>query len=381
MFRFLLHSFLATSSVIAFSLGAQAQTWQETLEQQFDIVETFDQLQDWTGTKSNAVDVETYPDEFPIKIDGSPSIWQYYYSSAPSSAQKWIGDHGASNVWRGAGKSACIDYNEGADGVKYGPQRLAFKIGDSPDDGYDELFLFFMTKWNKAFFKRTGNSFDYHRFLKTLDISAGFKTVRHWGTATEYNWVQANGGPTQVLHEYGMNAQVYNYYSYNPGGDRIEVVMNTALTTSSNNTHYTDEVWIYRNLNLGSQILADQWFGIEYRVKKSSPAGTANGEFEIWIYNETGTVIAHNLQTGVVNFRNGHTAFDHKWNKFVWGGNRFAGAYCPGDDPLCDFGPIDNFYIDDVIAHWERIGEAYFLLIGGNPTAKTPKPPSDVRIQ
>ncbi len=53
---------------------AIAQTWQRTLEDSFDIVETFDQLQDWTGSGSGNVFSPT-GDGMPKKLDGSDSVW------------------------------------------------------------------------------------------------------------------------------------------------------------------------------------------------------------------------------------------------------------------------------------------------------------------
>jgi len=345
---------------------AKAETWQETLEQYFDIVDTFDELQDWKGTHpENQPDIQKYPDEFPVKEDGSPSIWQYYsYYGIDPVPSNWIQDHGPENVWRGAGKSAVIDYMQGGvENTFYGPERIGFKIGDSPDDGYpDEVHVFYMTKWFKEFFKTTGDSFDYHRFLKTLDISAGFKTVFHWGTDAEYDWVDAQGGRSQILNQYGMNAQVYNFYSYG-SNPRKEIIKNTMLTTSPDNVNYEGTVYRYTSAEVGQPILTDSWFGIEYRVKTSDPHGVANGEFETWVYDASGNEIGHELVTGVINLKDGNTDFNHSWNKFVWGGNRFN---TPGyGEPDEDFGPYDHFYMDDVAVHGSRIGPTYFSLLNG----------------
>lgn len=338
--------------------------WQELLSSEYDIASTFDDLDDWKGSAAvNTVDIQSYPQDFPVtSIDASPSIWQYYSIYDDVGALNWIQNHGINNVWRGTGKSMRLDYSNGADGISYGPSRIGLKIGDSPDDGYEEIYVFFMTKWETDFFKLTGDSFNYHRFLKTLDISAGFTDVRYFGTPQEHEWLKSNGAATQVLHEYGINAQVYNYYSYG-SVPRKEVIKNTILTTDSSNISYDHAEHIYSDLDVGKHILADQWFGVEYRVKMSNPHGADNGEFEIWIYDNEGVISSHFLATGQVNFRDGNTPFNHKWNKIVWGGNRFAGSYCPGADPLCDFGPTDHFYLDDVIIHGSRIGLKYFSLL------------------
>lgn len=347
-------------------LNQSATDWQNTLSDHFDIVSTFDDLDDWKGSRpSNTVDIETYPNEFPVKtLDKSVSIWQYYSLYESPGSDNWIQNHGTENVWLGKGKSMCIDYSNGSDGINRGPSRLAFKIGNSPEDGYDTVYLFFMTKWFKDFFKmepENSAGFAYHRFLKTLDVSAGFKSVR-WGTDEEHNWVADQGGSTQVLHEYGLNAQVYNYYSYGIT-PRSEVINSTILTTNTIATGYEDEVIIMSSAKVGQPILNNEWFGVEYRIKKSNPHGSATGEIEIWVYNQNGTRIAHQLTTGIVTFRDGNSTFNHKWNKFVWGGNRFAGSYCPSGDPLCDFSSVDHFYIDDVIVDDSRIGPSYFSIL------------------
>ena len=380
--------FLAALFFVATTPFSAYAEWQSVLENNFDIVSTFDDLEDWIGSRpSNSVDIETYPNEFPQKINGGNSIWKYYYASeAPNPNYKWIANHGSDNVWRGTGKSAVIDYNDGVDGIKRGPQRLAFKIGDNPSDGYDEVYLFFMTKWFKDFFKfeeDKPDSFAWQDFLKTLDVSSGFKTVRHFGTDEEYNWLSANGANTQGLNEYGLNAQVYNFLSLRTSPNRTNIVLATILTTDKERkTHYEDNVFQLRDTDVGTSILNNEWFGIEYRIKSSDPHGTANGEIEVWIYDKNGNVTSHELLTEVVTLEDGNTPFNHKWNKFVWGGNRYAGSYCGSGDPLCQFGTIDHFYFDDVIAHGNRIGVKYFELVSDNNVQvdQIPGPPKNSKL-
>ena len=56
--------------MVSWHSGSYAATWQETLEQTFDIVETFDELQDWKGSTLNGQD---YLKENQVKkSDGSP---------------------------------------------------------------------------------------------------------------------------------------------------------------------------------------------------------------------------------------------------------------------------------------------------------------------
>lgn len=357
--------------------------WQGLLEEHFDVVSTFDDLEDWGRTVDTTYcNIQSYPDAFPKKKDGSPSIWQYYTHGNRDNS--WIKNHGAENVWRGVGKSMAMDYGYGVDGVGYGPSRMGFRLpkntvkgwkGDDPADGYhDEVHLFFMTRWFADFFRRVGNDFETHLFLKTLDISAGFRTVYNWGTQEEFDWVENAGGYPQGLHEYGLNAQVYNYHN----SDGVECTKIAILTANETNRHYSSVDKVYTDAPVGPQILKDEWFGVEIRIKTSNPHGEANGEFEVWIYDPGGVIVGHQLDAGVINFRDGNTKFNHGWNKFVWGGNRFAGGYCAGGDPLCEFGPVDHFYIDDVIVDGDRIGPSYFNLLLSN--ARKPEPP-EVRIE
>lgn len=340
--------------------------WQALLEERFDVVSTFDDLNDWGPTvTSRYVDIQRYPEAFPRKtIGGGTSIWQFYSDGEKDikSHEHSIKSHAPENLWRGEGKSMSIDYRNGEDGISYGPSRMGFKLpakpekgwkGNSPSDGYDEVYVFYMTKWFSDFFKHDASgSITYHRFLKTLYISSGFKTVRHWGTDTEHQWVEDKGGGPQVLEMYGLNAQIYNYHHQS---NEVEAIKNTVLTTDSDNYYrYSSSNVSYSGASVAAPIKENEWFGIEIRVKKSHPHGTDTGEFEVWIYNTKGEVTSHHLDSKVVNFKDGNTPFDHRWNKFVWGGNRLAES---------DFGPIDHFYIDDVIIHGKRIGPDYFKLL------------------
>ena len=68
---------------------------QQVLQDNFDIVSTFDELQDWSGTPDT---VGHWDYGLPVKIDGTPSVWSYYsyWASTPlESRKKWIGNHGS----------------------------------------------------------------------------------------------------------------------------------------------------------------------------------------------------------------------------------------------------------------------------------------------
>lgn len=200
-----------------------------------------------------------------------------------------------------------------------------------------------MTRWFREFFKYDGEYFNWVHFLKTFEIGSGFKTVRYWGTDAEHNFVEDNGGVTQVLHEYGMNGQVYNYQTFG-SKNKYKIVNLTVLTTGTSNFHYHADEYSLYNAEIGQQVWEDRWFGVEYRVKTSNPHGAANGEFEAWIYDEDGNIISHEIKKDVISFKDGNTNFDHGWNKFDWGGNRFTGVYCPCN-AYTDFSFGDNYVI------------------------------------
>jgi len=81
---FILTVFVLLSQVA----GAKAATWQEMLQSKFDIVETFDDLQDWSANglyPSNSGDSRAYdPALLPKKMDNSPSKWGYWANKYPT---------------------------------------------------------------------------------------------------------------------------------------------------------------------------------------------------------------------------------------------------------------------------------------------------------
>jgi hypothetical protein len=77
-----------------------------------------------------------------------------------------------------------------------------------------------------------------------------------------------NGAKTQALHEYGLNAQIYNFKPY---GGR-EIIAGSALISNDSGSHYqNNSEFNFTESEIGKAILNDEWFGIEYRVKSSIP--------------------------------------------------------------------------------------------------------------
>jgi hypothetical protein len=79
--------------------------WQEDLETQFDIVETFDGLQDWRGV-NDLYGYDTNKSHMPKKIDGSNFIWDFHDEwFYVDNNVDWIKFHGVDKVRQGVGKS------------------------------------------------------------------------------------------------------------------------------------------------------------------------------------------------------------------------------------------------------------------------------------
>jgi hypothetical protein len=305
---------------------AQVDRWQDTLAQHFDIVETFDQLQDWRGQLGgNPIGDVSSPSDMPRKTDGSESIWEYYsyWGTVPAADRpSWITSRSPENLWRGQGKSLAIDY-----GGVWGPSRLAFSVGDAPLDGYEEVYIFFMSQYKPEFFPMHGGSFDWFGFLKTFQISSGFRDILDWGTVQEQQIVDDT---PQDRNIYGLNSAIINF---KPFSGSLKVAHNIYTSTPSGTSSQSESDVQTNHMiqaDLSDAILENEWFGLEYRFLLSSPHGEA-GAFEAWIYDSSGNVVGHeavSLPTirDATNWGGGNPggfhAFDHRYNKFVWGGNR-----------------------------------------------------------
>jgi hypothetical protein len=320
-----------------------AESWQDKLSQYFDIVETFDNLQDWTGTLYGDV---TTKSDMPKKSDGSASLWGYYSNWNNTSSGKWIGDHGSAYDWRGSGKSLIIDYA----GNK-GPSRLALYAGNgNPSSGYSECYIFYMAKYPKAFFPMSGSSFKYYGYLKLFDLGAGFRDVWNWGTTSE----QSSCSEIQCSNVYGHNYTITSFY---PDGGNLwsKACIRTGSSDSWNDIIYSSAA------DASGPVLADQWLGIEYHFKKSQPSGASNGVIETWTYDQNGKVIGHDSFTGVTF----DGSYNHNYNKLNLGGNRSA-----------EFdGTSGTAYIDDCIIDNNRIGTTYFNLVNGTVATAPPVTP------
>lgn len=332
-----------------------AADWQTTLEDSFDIVETFDNLLDWTPSLAGGnFYYDDYPNDFPLKSDSSKSLWEFYSLwDVDSVSGPWISDHGRENMVWGSGKSMRMSDGE------LGPSRLGMYIGENdPSVGYKDVYVFFTIKYNYDFWPRdVDETITYFSYLKTFQASSGFRSVGNWGTLTEQG---ETDGSDQRDHDYGLNYTVSNFIEYNNG---MSILFNPRTSNDQGsgiddfNYHFDRPA---RDLFNGK---ADQekWLIIEYRFKLSEPANTNTGVHSAWIYEKDGTCSDSFSYEDTLTFGdpfNNPTTltFDHALNKFVWGGNHSN-----------EFdGSVDRFaphYLDDVILDSNRIGPKYFELL------------------
>ncbi len=344
---------------------AYCQTWQETLENPFDIVETFDNLQEWTGSN---VYYSHDPAEMPKELDGSPSNWDlfsYQPGSPPSPVGPWIGDHGPEYTWGGNGKSLVIDYHKPAG---YGPSRLGMYVGDgTPDSGYKKIYVFFMVKFHSGFFpleQQNPPIFQNLMTLKFLDFEAGFVEPGVYQTPANRATICLTGTVGSV---YGTNGTIWNLFStYSRDDLLLDEMLTTVATWNEGSGCYTygggfsdrrvDEA------RFGSKYLANEWIGMEFMMDIGT-LGNNDGSSEVWVYDQNGNVTGHNLDTGINHMQQ----FNELYNKIAIGGNRQF------QDPDT---PEDRFYVDDFIIHGSRIGPTYFSLLAGNPPPPDTTPPT-----
>lgn len=224
------------SLIVPLSLFCVAKSssadWQSDLEGQFDIVETFDQLQDWNGMKTeasyglqdrpklldgsystlwygftndriifaylqlsgslNSGDVITfqpsgarmtfqriYSENGKNYIQGSSLVGQFTENDTFSTMQgasgdvseipKWIGNHGAQYTL--GEKSLAINYYDFSGGYSgFGPSRLSAFFGDgvTGKSGYKKINIFFMMKFHPGFFKMNPSNPSQYGYVGTL---------------------------------------------------------------------------------------------------------------------------------------------------------------------------------------------------------------------
>lgn len=392
--------FLSAFFLTVFVCGISwAGTWQEQLEENFDIAETFNGLQDWYGTKYSPDDSikeifsDNHPDDFPKKVDGTPSVWGYYSkANDPSGGEKyWIGNFGKETYFGAEGKSAVIDLSN----IR-GPSRLGTYFGNGESNsGYEEIYIFYMIKvtsnqWPTQCEKdgkpykcqgdvplgiyEHGQDYAFWASWKFNSIGSGFNSPRNWnGSVIDPNHPYGDSEivPYIRLYNYGpiprldgKEGQIKNNLVLNMEIRRISQPGTEAELVSSEDVRITE---IRENTITwactGCALIADEWMGVEFQYTLEDPAGSGNGEAKAWIYNKNGESKQAFSIKGV-NFlpKSGQ---GHKFNRFFFGGNN---SYSYTWGPTMEA----PYYVDDFIIHKSRIGPTYFGLLKGNEVLAAP---------
>ena len=370
--------------MICFIPNTGFTAWQDDLEAKFDIVETFDQLQDWRG-RDNLRGYDVNKEKMPVKLDGSASMWDVYddWSNANPAAD-WIKNHGSGNTWNGSGKSLRMDLSQDVNAGKLGPSRFGLYFGsDTPgvanayatsglsNSGYNDIYYFFMVKFpSNAFPTENGDiwpndTYKWWGYHKFTTMSTAFTDIEHINGA-------AGREDTGCRWEYGCGFYLMGWI---PCGTRCAGVNANAITHTG--LDYVADYFgayhtqLHRDGNLKSNEAGEffsqqesqgKWFGLEYHLTRGTP-GKLDGTVEIWAYDENGN--AHHIYSkDTLMFVQAGT--DFSFNKFFFGGNLFYHE----DIKLQNLDT--TYYIDDFIIDNRRIGPTYFQLLAGHPVNENP---------
>ena len=379
-----------------------ADVWQETLDQHFDIAETFNDLQDWYGTTHSSgvgdTHADDHPDRFPKKTDGTPSMWCYYskWTEPSASDQNWIGNFGPGTYWGTGGKSAIIDLSS-----TRGPSRLGTYFGNGDtNSGYKELYVFYMVKISRKQWPTScgcsvancncgntgtyseGQNYSYWGSWKFNTIGTGWNTCKEWNGSSPPDFADRYGDSNLI-----SSIKVNNYGPIPKLDGRPEQKQNLVLEMAihrapqdktkaapDENTQITSLSGTAVDMTgKGGAVITDEWMGVEFHYKLETQAGSSyNGKFEAWIYNKDGEALRAFYIEGV-NFLPS-SGSGHRFNRFFLGGNN-SKAYKWGPTMEAPYS-VDDFIVDD-----SRIGPTYFSLQGETPPSTgKPKAPANLKI-
>ncbi len=391
-----------TSTVVAVILGlfcialpTQAD-WQSDLEGQFDIVETFDNLQDWRG-QDNQKGADYNKAHMPTRLDGSASMWDFYdeWFDGVDSDVDWIKNY-PGNVWHTpTGKSLQIHLapTSGAaasDPSPRGPSKFGMYLGSDTanvangystsglaNSGYNDVHYFYMIKMNtKTFPTTSGNiwptdDYAYWAYHKFATMGTAFTDAHHINGA-----IDTEG--TGCRWEYGCSDFLLNWTMC---GSRCDTAyssalnqVGTAVTFDVNAAYASTQLVRQENLKqrfdnfMINEIIRDgEWFGLEVHLSRGDDQNTntatqkGDGQVEVWVYNESGQAYLIYENSEMV-FRQSGT--DFAFNKFFFGGNMSYG------DKVDDQNLKVSYFVDDFIMDNQRIGPNYFSMLNSQSTIR-----------
>ncbi|HBO16745.1 MAG: hypothetical protein UR69_C0001G0290 [Candidatus Moranbacteria bacterium GW2011_GWE2_35_2-] len=344
--------------------NAQAQVWQETLESNFDIAESFDQLEDWKGLWANG-GIGNIVGEIPKYLDGTNSLWNYYSDWCPEDpATNWIDDFGEGNRIGDSGKSLIIDMGCGGEnGEVKGPSRFGMYFGNgTKESGYEDISLFFMTKLPK-------NMWPTHCIDSVTREEVSCATYRPLGAYEEnreyiyyesFKFGTLNMGCFDALHCLETPEEEYSYspyhiiphikkYNYEPINGGL------VLKNEPNDPDGLGRTGFY-GIAEDRTVITDDWMGVEFRFKNVMENGVQKTYMDIWIYDKVGNSW-HVLVNTPVDFVT--QDITELWNWYFFGGNN-SGGWLWGDS-MQSWYYVDDFIIDD--GSKGQIGPRYFSLL------------------
>ncbi len=343
-----------------FSTASAQESWQAVLEREFEVVETFDELKNWSGKYHGGYDYNQANQA--KRTDNAPIPWEYFYAdnSGVAPAADWIADHGPEYTWKGKGKSLCLNPirvpKKTGFPLGYGPGKFGMYVGNgSPASGFKKIHIFFMVKFgSNAFILDGAESFEWVGVFKFLHIGSGFREAHQWGTEAEQQTVYNNA---QNRYIYGQNGTLFNMAT--EAGGLLFPKEESALSeyqTGCDCYRYAPYIknrrW--RENNGGPFYFRNEWVAMEYMLDIGT-LGNADGKLEIWYYDRTGNVIGYSEVGGEIR----KERYDHRYNKISWGGNRLGTAYAEDDADPND----SRYYIDDIVISGNRVGPKYFALL------------------
>jgi len=370
-------------SIYFVNSGTARSDWQTTLEQHFDIVSTFDELDDWVGMApdrahggyGNVGD----PQYMPRKANGENSVWSYYsywgVVAPENRSEKWIKDFGNNPA---GGKSCAIRMVAPFGDPPIAASRMGIYFGTpgDPETGYSDVYIFYRVNIPR-------------QMWITEKVPLDGQIVADYAGNYEGRYVEGDKYIWWASWKFfNINTGFVGPWAWHDGpleGDRrygdTEILQHLKLFDGTNVIHHFETQWQTEMWWADDTTRAfpdGQWAAVEYHYILEEPAYTGqNGTVEVWIYDEGGNAAKvmerHDVRYRSNEFVCSNGINNHKFNSIVIGGNN-------SDTYSCGQGMNCTYYIDDVVIDNQRIGPDYFQLLASANETGTPAPPSNLRL-
>lgn len=392
----------------ASAANGRAESWQQVLEAQFDIVDTFDHYDDFrpddtdcgSGQEANG----------PVFSDsGQQGLWGRYFlnTNTPNEARDYIiasfdADKkvGTKSLMLGPEGKKISDTCRpdrppspnytGHQGAAWFTGYFGDKNNTDGSSGYDEVYIFFRAyipsnsiptngeDLSKSWFKYVeGNPYlnTYGVGAKMVNIGIGFTGTLRYHDAVldeiiDFESCRRPGGTRYEGYCTYGDSENWLYMCTYPDdhGERRYLGMKpVALATSAGDdlNYPQSDGWMD---------VIDQLGAIEIHIKLESPeyAGAeqnnGNGIYEVWAYDQYGNKRRTVFVDDAV-FRSKVEQAHHKINRLWFHGNhRTKNEAGTGDYYyICGEGMECAWWVDDVIIDNQPIGDKYYSLLNSKP--------------